>query len=206
MKSSQILPISVLLIFLLCSFTSNVPTPKSYKKAIKKHRKTYKKDFIKENGPLKKEDLKYLSFFPADQNYEIKTTFKRTPDEQPFDMITSSGSRKQYVKFGEMSFEINGQQQTLSIYQSLALVKMPKYRDYLFIPFKDATSGDATYGGGRYLDIKLGAVKNDHVVIDFNKAYNPYCAYTDGYNCPIPPKENHLTVKIMAGEKNYGKH
>ena len=76
---------------------------------------------------------------------------------------------------------------------------------YLFVPLGDATSGFESYGGGRYMVFFIPDIKNNKVVLDFNKAYNPYCAYTTGYNCPIPPIENLLKVAITAGEKNYGK-
>jgi uncharacterized protein (DUF1684 family) len=82
---------------------------------------------------------------------------------------------------------------------------MPKYKNYLFVPFKDMTNGKETYGGGRYLDLETTDIQNDSVILDFNKAYNPYCAYSNGYSCPIPPKENHLAVSIEAGEKTFGK-
>jgi uncharacterized protein (DUF1684 family) len=84
-------------------------------------------------------------------------------------------------------------------------MKQEKLREYLFVPFGDATSGFESYGGGRYIEFYISDIKNNKVIIDFNKAYNPYCAYTTGYNCPIPPAENLLTVAIPAGEKNYGK-
>ena len=84
-------------------------------------------------------------------------------------------------------------------------MKQEKLREYLFVPFGDATSGFESYGGGRYIEFYISDIKNNKVIIDFNKAYNPYCAYTTGYNCPIPPTENMLTVAITAGEKNYDK-
>lgn len=77
--------------------------------------------------------------------------------------------------------------------------------DYLFIPFKDKTNGAATYGGGRYLELRMGEIIDNKVVIDFNKCYNPYCAYSEGFNCPIPPLENHLDIKIEVGEKMFAK-
>ncbi|MEI9910512.1 MAG: DUF1684 domain-containing protein [Bacteroidota bacterium] len=84
---------------------------------------------------------------------------------------------------------------------------MEEYREQLFLPFTDLTTGEETYTAGRYIDLTFNDIIGDKVVIDFNKAYNPYCAYISGkYNCPIPPKENNLTVAILAGEKNYGKH
>lgn len=81
-----------------------------------------------------------------------------------------------------------------------------KYADHLFIPFTDMTSGEESYENGRYIDLSIADVESGHFTIDFNKAYNPYCAYvSDLYNCPIPPKENHLSIKIKAGEMKYGK-
>jgi len=82
-----------------------------------------------------------------------------------------------------------------------------EYKDHLFIPFTDATSGEETYESGRYIDLEIKDITNENVLIDFNKAYNPYCAYVSGkYNCPIPPNENRLIVAIRAGEKSFGKH
>jgi uncharacterized protein len=82
-----------------------------------------------------------------------------------------------------------------------------QYKNYLFLPFTDATTGIETYESGRYIDLQINDIKNNEVLIDFNKAYNPYCAYVSGvYNCPVPPKENHLIVAILAGEKIYGSH
>lgn len=84
-------------------------------------------------------------------------------------------------------------------------MKQKKYKDYLFVPFGDATSGFESYGGGRYLEFEISDIHHNKVQLDFKKAYNPYYAYTAGYNCPIPPKENFLAVSIEGGEKNYEK-
>jgi uncharacterized protein (DUF1684 family) len=81
-----------------------------------------------------------------------------------------------------------------------------QYKDHLFIPFTDATSGEGTYESGRYIDLDIKDITDNKFTIDFNKAYNPYCAYVTGrYNCPIPPVENRLAVAIRAGEKAFGK-
>ena len=86
------------------------------------------------------------------------------------------------------------------------MMSTSKYRDYLGLMFTDKTSGKETYDAGRYIDFNIGDIKNDKLVIDFNKAYNPYCAYVKGkYSCPIPPRENYLPIAIEAGEKNFGK-
>ncbi len=122
-----------------------------------------------------------------------------------FTIPTVDGKQKEYFKYGILSFKIKGEKLQLYVYQSLALMRIPKYKNYLFIPFKDFTSGKETYGGGRYLDIEMTDIQTDVVILDFNKAYNPYCAFGDGFSCPVPPKENHLKSQIKAGEKNFKK-
>lgn len=120
-------------------------------------------------------------------------------------MPTYSGVKKTYVKYGTLRFRLNGRKQSLNVYRSLSLQANAKYKDYLFIPFKDKTNGMISYGGGRYLDLKTTDLKDNTYTLDFNKAYNPYCAYSDGFNCPIPPAANHLAIEIKAGEKKFGK-
>ncbi len=177
-----------------------------FEKRIALHRQEYKEEFLKtQNSPLKEADLAYLRFFEPDSNYRLQAKFVATPGSEPFEMLTYSGMRKPYVKYGELHFELAEKKQTLNVYQSLDLRKMPQYRDYLFVPFKDLTNAQETYGGGRYLDFRMKDIEGDNCVLDFNKAYNPYCAYSEGYNCPIPPRENHLEAKVEAGEMNFGK-
>jgi uncharacterized protein (DUF1684 family) len=155
-----------------------------------------------ETSPLpsnKRESFGGINFFPINLRYVVTAKFVRTSNERIFAMPTTGNSAKQYVKYGEAQFALMGRQYKLSIYQSINLAKQRKYRDYLFIPFRDATSGKETYGGGRYIDITIP--QSDTLVINFNMAYQPYCAYTEGYNCPIPPRENYLPVKIESGVK-----
>ncbi len=150
-------------------------------------------------SPKAKKNFKGIHFYPVDAKYAVNAKFIRTPNEKSFQMSTSSGMRKTYVKYAEVIFMLDNKSYKLNIYQSLELIKSSEYKDYLFIPFTDATSGNETYEGGRYIDLNIP--QSDHIVINFNKAYNPYCAYTDGYNCPIPPAENTLPIKIEAGVK-----
>ena len=187
------------LVFTQCS--------QAYQKAIDKHRQDYKTDFLKEErSPIKtKEGLKYLSFYKPTKAYQLTCSFERTPKAEFFDMATYSGVTQKYVKYGIISFEWKNKNYQLAIYQSIFLRKMEKYKDHLFLPFKDLTNGEATYGGGRYIDLEIADIKAGKVVIDFNKCYNPWCAFSDGYSCPIPPQENHLEIAIEAGEKKYGK-
>ena len=161
----------------------------------------------KDESPLKEEDFpifKGLNYFSVDKKFRVKADFTRTGDEKYFQMPTSSGRTKKYIKFGTLKFNLNGKNYSLNVYQADAetLAKFPEYKDLLFVPFKDATNGKLTYGGGRYIDIKITSDKQ--VILDFNLAYNPSCAYgSDRYSCPIPPKENFLQVEINAGEKSY---
>lgn len=145
----------------------------------------------------KREAFTQINFFTINPQYNVNAMFTRTPDEKVFNMPTSGNEKKVYVKYAEVTFSLLGQGYKLNVYQSIELMQNRKYRKYLFIPFRDATSGKETYGGGRYIDLTIPST--DSVIIDFNKAYQPYCAYTEGYNCPIPPKENYLPVKIEAG-------
>lgn len=179
----------------------------TYEQQIITHRAAYKTEFrASPNSPLHSEsELGMLRFYAPDARYHVEATVQLTPEAVPFDMPTYSGKTQSQVKYAVLSFMLNGQPQTLSIYRSLTLTRLPQYRDYLFLPFKDATSGKETYAGGRYLDLRLGEIHDGKLMLDFNKAYNPYCAYADGYSCPIPPKENELTVGIEAGEQKYGK-
>jgi uncharacterized protein len=178
----------------------------SYQQTIKKHRQNYKEAFLKEDrSPVKAEDMQYFDFFEADSIFRVNCRFTKTNSTDTFTIPTVDGKQKEYLKYGILSFEIKGEKLQLNVYQSLALMRIPKYKNYLFIPFKDVTSGKETYGGGRYLDIETTDIQGEVVILDFNKAYNPYCAFGDGFSCPIPPKENQLKARIEAGEKNFKK-
>lgn len=161
----------------------------------------------KKESPLKDEDFAAfagLNYFPVDAKFRVKAVFTRTPSEKYFQMPTSSGITKKFVKFGILKFKLDGVERTLSVYQidKEILAKFPEYADLLFVPFRDATNKTETYGGGRYIDIKRP--KGKTAILDFNVAYNPNCAYgSDKYNCPIPPRENTLDIAIVAGEKRF---
>ena len=195
------------LILLLIGFYTTVSAQTPFAEQIAKHRETYKKELLDSaGGPLKaKADLAYVQFYTPDSTYRVSATVERIPAAEPFDMPTYSGKTKPHVAYARLAFVLMGKSQQLTIYRSLNLMRVPEYRDYLFLPFKDATSGKETYGGGRYIDLRTGDIRNGKVTLDFNKAYNPYCAFQDGYSCPIPPKTNELQVPIEAGEKAYGK-
>ena len=142
-----------------------------------------------------------LDFFEPNKTFYVKAKFKRTKNEKVFEMKTSTARRPAYKKYGEIKFKINGKKFKLNIYQNQRLMNNKLYADHLFLPFTDLTNGDESYGGGRYIDLTKPSANT--MIIDFNKAYNPYCCYNSRYSCPIPPKENHLNIKVKAGVKAF---
>jgi uncharacterized protein (DUF1684 family) len=195
-------------IYLLLLFFIGIDSQaQSYQIQLLEHRNTYKAEFLKdENSPLKKKDLKYLQFYNIDSTYAVNAQFSRILDTIGFDMQTHNGVVKKYYVYGKAIFQMNLKKLELFIYQSQKLMTKAGFEDYLFIPFTDLTNYTETFGGGRYLDFKLNEIVNNTMTIDFNKCYNPYCAYKEGYSCPIPPKENALDLEIRAGEKNFSKN
>jgi uncharacterized protein (DUF1684 family) len=138
-----------------------------------------------------------LNYYPPDPAYRYVLPLQRADEPELLTFQTSTGDEQTYHRLGTVEFEVEGQSAQLAIYQSTD-------HDGLFLPFRDATSGKETYGAGRYLEPhELGDGK---LLIDFNLAYNPFCAYSEAYSCPLPPFENHLTtVAIRAGERMYKK-
>ena len=181
------------------------------KKDIIKDNLSYRADMNKEfadtaETPLTKEGLKAfkkIAFYPIKTKYRVIAKLVLTPDEKPFEMPRSKGNTATYRKYGEATFTLNGKVCKLSVYQYMKLITDEQYKNDLFLPFKDLTNGKQTYVGGRFLELVIPA-SGDELVIDFNKAFNPLCCYHNPiYSCPIPPQENHLQVKINAGEKKY---
>lgn len=183
--------------------------PKKYKKTIKHERKTKNKEMKKGTASpfskAAKRKFKKLKYYPINIAYRVPAKMKLTPDTEFFEILTSDGKKRLYRQYGTLSFKVQGKSLTLPAYQSKRLMRMPQYRNYLFVPFTDLTNGNTTYGAGRYLGLHVVKQKEGHIILDFNKAYNPYCAYNSSYSCPIPPKANHLEVAIEAGEKRYKK-
>ena len=155
-------------------------------------------------SPLPAEDLavfKTLDFYPINEKFFVTAKFIRTEDEKPFEMKTSTDRKPLYVKYGEAHFTIDGLNYKLNIYRNIELSKKEEYKDYLFLPFSDLTSGNESYIGGKYIDMKTP--KGETIVIDFNTSYNPYCAYNNKYSCPKVPLENDLNIEIKAGVKKF---
>ena len=164
------------------------------------------KNYVDKHEVVTGEDRKLLNFYPVNEGYRVVASFQRVRNGQWFTMETSGSSKQTFRVYGTIRFAIHDTTVQLNIYQSQKLMAVAEYKDNLFLPFTDLTSGEETYAAGRYIDLVFDDIIDNKVVIDFNKAYNPYCAYVTGkYNCPIPPRENNLNVAILAGEKNYGK-
>mgnify|MGYP001600738359 CR=1 FL=1 len=176
----------------------------SYKDTIAAYRKQYARELMEEKrAPVKASQIDNLRFFPANRNYCLWATVTETPGSPPFQIPTHSGKLKPYRQYAVLTFRLNGKDCTLHAYQGVDLVQDAAYADYLFVPFRDHTNYEQTYGGGRYLDLRIKDIKDGRLLLDFNKCYNPYCAYADGFNCPIPPDENTLQLEIPAGEKSF---
>ena len=159
-----------------------------------------------ETSPLPdrlRKNFEGLSFFKPDTAYQVLARFERTPDAVPFLMPSTTDEKTIEVVYGIAHFELNGKQHQLEIYQTPELITDEKYADYLFLPFLDETNGEETYGGGRYIDLTIP--EGDSILIDFNKAYNPYCVYNKKYSCPLVPRQNYLRTKVRAGVKDFTK-
>jgi uncharacterized protein (DUF1684 family) len=141
-----------------------------------------------------------LARFAPDARYRVMAAFKPKAGK-PFGMKTTTDRLPQYQAVGELRFTVAGRKERLTVFRNIDLARKPGYEDYLFVPFTDLTNGEETYGGGRYLDLRAPLGKQ--VELDFNRAYNPYCAYGGRYSCPIPPPENHLELRIEAGVKAF---
>ena len=155
-------------------------------------------------SPLTKKGLsvfKGLDFYTINSKFRVEATFKRTPFEPVFGMSTTTARLPEYKKYGVAIFEINDVEYKLNVYQNQKAKTIKGYENHLFIPYLDLTSGTSSYSGGRYIDLTIP--NGDVLIIDFNKSYNPYCAYNHKYSCPIPPSENSIDIRIEAGVKAY---
>ncbi len=178
----------------------------SHKEDVAKFRQHYKEEFLTDkNAPLKAADTGYLRFYKPDENYKTTAMVILNTPAKSFKIQTHTGKEKEYKEYAVLVFKLKGKLTRLHAYQSTSWEKSEQYKDMLFIPFTDATNNKETFGGGRYIDLDIKDIKEGKIELDFNKCYNPYCAFAEGYSCPIPPRENSLDVAIKAGEKLFGK-
>lgn len=147
------------------------------------------------DSPVGGEAFAGLAYYPESDGYAVSAPFEPFAERVVVYLTTSVGDAQPYVRAGRASFELGGQACTLALFRPTFETENSRF----FVPFTDATSGTETYGAGRYLEAPL--LPGGRVLLDFNYAYHPFCAYTDRYRCPLPPAENRLPVPICAGEK-----
>jgi uncharacterized protein (DUF1684 family) len=147
-----------------------------------------------EESPIKdKASFKGLKYFKFNKDYIVDFVLEKAEKAKTVELKMTDGTTEKLILFGNIKGEIGGFTVSLLLYQ---------HEDgNFFLPFKDKTAPTETYGGGRFLDLPLTNVKNNRLRVDFNLAYNPYCAYNEDFACPIPPAENTLPIRIEAGEK-----
>lgn len=168
-----------------------------YEKSVQEVR-AEKEDYLR-TGPespfvISGKDVSDLSYFPIDKKYQVSARVEKMESRQFVGLANSDGTTERYLKYAWLHFELDGKKARL-------MVLKPAFVPGYFLGFTDLTSGKETYGGGRYIDIH--ELRGDRVTIDFNLAYNPYCAYDPNFTCPLPVQENYLNLTIQAGEKNY---
>ena len=153
-------------------------------------------------SPLTDSDRKSftgLPFFELDSSYVVRAYLERTPDSEFFKMKTTTDEVNMERVYGIVSFDLKGKSHRLEIYPGAEALNSIDNKDYLFLPFLDDTNAETTYGGGRYIDLRIP--EGDTITIDFNKAYSPYCAYNEAYSCPIVPRKNYIEAAVNAGVK-----
>lgn len=188
-------------LFFLSLLGSTVLFGQEYADSIQKLREEHQIELTDTSaGVLTIEDLVHFekaNYFPISQDHIVQALFTKDIGKK-FKMPTTTERTPIYRRYGYLDFEIEGKKLRLTVYQNIDLMEVEGYEDYLFVPFMDETNGITTYGGGRYLDFRIP--NSELVKLDFNTAYNPYCAYSHRYSCPIPPSENTINVAIEAGE------
>ncbi len=158
-----------------------------------------RKDFLKSDpqSPFVLFEVPYTEpeYFPIDAKYKVNARVERLDTKSVIQLADNKGEKQRYQRFAWLHFRLDGQAHKLMVLKPAGFGA----NDFFFLAFSDETSGDTSYGGGRYLDVEIG--KSDKVVLDFNLAYSPYCAYVEEYSCPLPLRENRLGLLIEAGEK-----
>ena len=195
-----------IILFAFIAFFTSDRTKNDYEKEIRTFQKELNENYLDPDGsPLSTKQRKKFKkkgghqFFPINQNYKVTAKLVKTDKKQTIKMNTSTTRIATYQIYAVAEFQLDGKDFSLNIYQSLPKDRRPPYQDHLFLPFTDLTSGNETYGGGRYVDLSTKDVDGETITIDFNKSYHPYCAYTDRFSCPVPPRENRLKTRVEAG-------
>ncbi|HAW20988.1 MAG TPA: hypothetical protein DCX14_12470 [Flavobacteriales bacterium] len=198
------------LIILFIGLAMGVVAQDGYKEEIKRQRAEKDVEMqSRKTSPLQKEDRKTfqdLPYFEVDEKWKVMATFHEHQTQEVIEIPTSAGYSKTFKAHGYFEVQLNGNNYAITAFKRLYKEgqKAPEH-ETLFLPFKDMTTGESTYGGGRYLDLEVPK-DGAQAVVDFNLCYSPYCAYGNGFACPIPPAANFIKTEVEAGEKAYKKH
>jgi uncharacterized protein (DUF1684 family) len=157
-------------------------------------------------SPLSAEErkvFKTLPYYPVDYRYYVVARLVRDPTSKMMPIASTTARKSLGRKYGDLFFTLAGQPLKLTVYEIQNTIGQPDYSDYLLLSFADLTNGHGSYGGGRMLDLRISTIGGSNsVLLDFNRAYNPSCAYNPRYSCPVPPPENRLSVAIPAGVRS----
>ncbi|RYD74060.1 MAG: DUF1684 domain-containing protein [Sphingobacteriales bacterium] len=199
--------LSIYVIFSLCSCEMESSDPFIRREEAKRFsRDSFFK--LSPESPIDPAERKYffnLLFFEPKQEYLVKAEFKESSPPQSVYIQESDEHEREFLRMGKLYFTLLGKPCSLSVYQDARFIHDTTVNKTLFLPFSDETNGKESYHAGRYLDIHYTDGMKE-IELDFNDAYNPYCAYTDYYKCPLPPAENHIPFRIEAGEKAYAEN
>ena len=149
--------------------------------------------------PDRSEGFDGLAYYDPDPDYRVEAAVELHDDPEPVYMETTAGGEMRYLRAVTLRFDLDGSEHTLAGYRQPG-------EDHLFVPFRDKTTGQQTYRAGRYMELELAgepASLPERVTLDFNLAYNPFCAYAETFDCPLPPEENWLETAVEAGERDY---
>ncbi len=181
---------------------ADTETPDGWAEQVRGNR-AEKDDFFAEHRqspipPEERDDFDGLAYYDPDPDYRVAATVTVHDDPEPVEMDTSDGRAIQYRRVVTFSVPLGGESRDLHGYRQDG-----EDTESLFVPFRDKTTGQQTYEGGRYMELELDGdlVDGDRVTIDFNLAYSPFCAYSETFACPLPPEENWLETAVEAGER-----
>jgi uncharacterized protein (DUF1684 family) len=187
----------VILIILIYSFAGNFNQENYLQEVLDKRAEIDQFMRSSDDSPFQTVEEPYqgLNYYDPNPDYRINADFTKIDSGKVRRLPTSDGKEEMYREYGFADFMLNGREHRLLVLEMVGGI------NHIFIPFADSTSGEDTYGAGRYLE--LPTIRNGKILLDFNYSYNPYCAYSASYSCPLPPAENYLATSILAGEKNY---
>jgi len=205
MRKYQIIILGVVVVTIFAIFYYSITQREDPQVFIKQVQDARKKthEFMKTSQespfyPSDQQNFPGLSYYPPDINYRVRAVLDPLPGRDILTLQTSDGKETNFIKYAHAIFTLEGKECNLLILRPLPITNQNQF----FIPFTDETSAVETYGAGRYLELRFPP-GSQSITLDFNQAYNPYCAYNEKFSCPLPPSQNHLTLAIRAGEKSY---